>query len=151
MRKALLKRAKRSRKQLRKLVKDYRRGKRPTLRRNVPRHELTGHVDVSRSVIRQASGDPGASRPGEPPKMRTGIGRSAIKAELRAQGKKIVSRTYVDKKIARYMAMWEFRQDGKERPFLKPGLMNNLKTFQTKVGAELNRSATGPKRKATVK
>jgi hypothetical protein len=49
------------------------------------------------------------------------------------------------------MAMWEFRQDGKQRPFLKPGLMNNLPEFRSKVGGELKRAATSaPKRKAKV-
>jgi hypothetical protein len=84
--------------------------------------------------------------------MRSGQGRYSIKAELRARGKKVVSRTYVDKKIAPYMAMWEFRQDGQQRPFLKPALMNNLRAFQTKVGAELKRASTQvPKQKAVVK
>ena len=128
------------------------RGKQLKQRRQEQRQEIKGTFDTSRSIVIQASEDPGASKPGEPPKMRSGEGRYSIKAELRLRGKKIVSRTYVDKKIAPYMAMWEFRQDGEQRPFLKPGLMNNIKQFQTKVGAELKRAATQvPKKKAVVK
>lgn len=142
-----------SRKLFRRLSKAYQlRGKQLNARRREQRQEIRGTFDTSRSRIVQASADPGASRPGEPPKMRTGQGRYSIKAELRKRGKQIVSRTYVDKKIAGYMAMYEFRQDGKQRPFLKPGLMNNLKAFQTKVGAELKRAATQvPKKRASVK
>lgn len=128
------------------------RGKQLVARRREQRQEIKGTFDTSRSRIVQANEDPGASRPGEPPKMRSGEGRYSIKAEVRQRGKRIVSRTYVDKKVAPYMAMWEFRQDGEQRPFLKPGLMNNLGQFQTKVGAELKRAATQvPKKKAVVK
>lgn len=135
------------------LSKTYQlRGRKLKQRRAERRQEIKGTFDTSSSNIVQASADPGASRPGEPPKMRSGQGRYAIKAEVRQRGKQIVSRTYVDKKIAGYMAMWEFRQDGKQRPFLKPGLMNNLSAFQTKVGAELKRASTSAaKRKAVVK
>lgn len=142
-----------SRKTFKRLSKAYQlRGKKLRQRRSERRKEIKGAFDTSRSRIVQASGDPGASRPGEPPKMRTGEGRYSIKAEVRQRGKQIVSRTYVDKKVAPYMAMWEFRQDGKQRPFLKPGLMNNLGAFQTKVGAELKRASTSAaKRKAVNK
>lgn len=142
-----------SRKTFKRLSKAYQlRGKKLRQRRSERRQEIKGAFDTSRSRIVQASGDPGASRPGEPPKMRTGEGRYSIKAEVRQRGKQIVSRTYVDKKVAPYMAMWEFRQDGKQRPFLKPGLMNNLGAFQTKVGAELKRASTSAaKRKAVNK
>jgi hypothetical protein len=142
-----------ARKEFKRLSKPYQlRGKKLGQRRAERRQEIKGTFDTSRSKIVQASADPGASRPGEPPKMRSGQGRYAIKAEVRQRGKEIVSRTYVDKKIAGYMAMWEFRQDGEQRPFLKPGLMNNLSAFQTKVGAELKRAATSVgKRKAVVK
>jgi len=126
------------------------RGKQLAKRRREQRQEIKGTFDTSRSRIVQASEDPGASRPGEPPKMRSGEGRYSIKAEVRQRGKNIVSRTYVDKKVAPYMAMWEFRQDGEQRPFLKPGLMNNLGQFQTKVGAELKRAATQVRKKKAV-
>lgn len=142
-----------SRREFRKFSKATQlRGRKLKQRRAEQRQEIKGTFNTSRSRIVQASSDPGASRPGEPPKMRSGQGRYAIKAELRKRGKQIVSRTYVDKKIAGYMAMWEFRQDGKQRPFLKPGLMNNLRQFQSKVGAELKRASTAvPKKKAVVK
>lgn len=141
------------RKEFKRLSKAYQlRGKKLTARRQERRQEIKGTFDTSKSRIVQASADPGASRPGEPPKLRSGQGRYSIKAEVRQRGKQIVGRTYVDKKIAKYMAMWEFRQDGQQRPFLKPGLMNNLRQFQSKVGAELKRAATPvAKRKAVNK
>ena len=136
-----------------KLAKPYQlRGRKLKQRRSEQRQEIKGTFDTSRSRIVQASSDPGASWPGEPPKLRTGEGRYSIKAEVRKRGKQIVSRTYVDKKVAAYMAMYEFRQDGEQRPFLKPGLMNNLPDFQSKVGAELKRAAMSvPKKKAVNK
>lgn len=121
-------------------------------RRAEQREEIGGEVDVSAAVIVQATPERGASRPGEPPKMRTGKGRDSIKAEFRKRGNKLISRVYVDKKIAPYMAMWEFRQDGQQRPFLKPALMNNLNMIGETVGTELKQSITrAPKRKAVVK
>ena len=128
------------------------RGKKLRQRRQEARIRLSGRIDISKANIVQAAGDTGASRPGEPPKMRSGKGRSAIQAELRKRGSQVVGRTFVDKKIAPYMAMWEFRQDDQQRPFLKPGLENNMSTFRTTVGAELKRAVTAvPKRKAVVK
>lgn len=152
-RKRIKKTAKITRKRFKQLAKPKQlRGRALIARRQEQRQEIKGTFDTSRSRIVQASEDPGASRPGEPPKRRTGEGRYSIKAELRLRGRKIVSRTFVDKKIAPYMAMYEFRQDGQQRPFLKPGLMNNLPQFQTRVGAELKRAATQvPKKKAIVK
>lgn len=114
--------------------------------------DLTGDADVAGSVVIQALGDTGASKPGEPPKMRTGKGRRAIKAQLRMRGKKLESRVYVDKKIAPYMAMWEFRQDGQQRPFLRPALMNNLNMIGETIGTQLKQSVgRAPKQKAKVK
>jgi hypothetical protein len=100
----------------------------------------------------QAAGDTGGSRPGEPPKMRTGKGRSSIVAELRRKGKyKIESRVYVDKKIAPYMALWEFRPDKKQRPFLKPSVQENLQLLGQVIGQQLRELATAaPRRKAKV-
>ncbi len=100
----------------------------------------------------QAAGDTGGSRPGEPPKMRTGKGRSSIVAELRRKGKyKIESRVYVDKKIAPYMALWEFRPDKKQRPFLKPSVQENLRLLGQVIGQQLRELATAaPRRKAKV-
>ena len=100
----------------------------------------------------QAAGDTGGSRPGEPPKMRTGKGRSSIVAELRRKGKyKIESRVYVDKKIAPYMALWEFRPDKKQRPFLKPSVQENLQLLGQVIGQQLKELATAaPRRKAKV-
>lgn len=128
------------------------RGKKLRQRRQEARVRLSGRIDLSKANVVQAAGDTGASRPGEPPKMRSGKGRSAIQAELRKRGSQVVGRTFVDKKIAPYMAIWEFRQDDQQRPFLKPGLENNMSTFRTTVGAELKRAVTAvPKRKAVVK
>jgi hypothetical protein len=113
--------------------------------------DLTGNVDISGARIRTSNADPGASRPGEPPKMRTGKGRTAIKAQLRLKGKKLESRVYVDKQIAPYMAIWEFRKDGKQRPFLKPAVEDNKETFGKVIGSELKQANKGGKKKAVVK
>ena len=88
----------------------------------------------------------GASKPGEPPKMRTGDGRKSIKAELITNQKNahdIKARTYVDKKIAPYMALWEYRPDGKARPFLKPSLEGNKSLFGAAIGKNLRRKLRG--------
>ena len=95
--------------------------------------------------------DPGASRPGEPPRMRSGKGRQSITIEIRMKGRKPEGRVYVDKKVAPYMAMWEFRQDGKQRPFLKPSVMNHLSEYGQTVVQEVKKTATGPKQKARVR
>jgi hypothetical protein len=114
---------------------------------------LIAEADLSGATIRQASDRSGASLPGEPPRMRTGKGRQSISAELRTKGKKIEARTFVDKKIAPYMAMWEFRRDGKQRPFLKPAVEDNLHMFGSAIGSSLRQSlkGTGGKKKAQVR
>lgn len=107
------------------------------------------------AFVRQLSDGKGASRPGEPPKMRTGRGRDSIKAELisdKSNQHNVTSRVYVDKKEAAYMAMWEYRQDGKQRPFLKPALEDNQKMLGDLIGKRLRsklRSSTATKRKFT--
>ena len=132
-------------------IRDSRRAERAAIRA-ATRMELTGSVDITGASVTQASEDRGASRPGEPPKMRTGKGRDSIKAELNIKGKKLQSRVYVEKKIANYMAMWEFRKDGKGRPFLKPSIMNNKNTFGSIIGAEMKSSIPSrSKQKAVVK
>jgi hypothetical protein len=113
--------------------------------------DLTGTADITGARVRTSNADPGASRPGEPPKMRTGKGRSSIKAQLRLKGKKLESRVYVDKKIAPYMAMWEFRNDGEGRPFLKPAVDDNKEAFGKVIGTELKQANKGGKKKAVVK
>ena len=120
--------------------------------------EVFGDVDISNAVIVQSEADRGSSRPGEPPKMRTGVGRSSIKAELRRRGAsktsrgKLESRTYVDKKIAPYMALWEFRPDKEQRPFLKPGVEKNANLIGNAMAADLKRFATAqPKQRAVVR
>lgn len=113
--------------------------------------DLEGTADISAARVVQASEDRGASRPGEPPKLRTGKGRSAIKAQLRLKGQKLESRVYVDKKIAPYMAMWEFRKDGKGRPFLKLSVENNKDQFGKIIGSELKQANKGGRKKAVVK
>ncbi len=113
--------------------------------------DLSGTGDITGARVRTSNADPGASKPGEPPKMRTGKGRSSIKAQLRLKGKKLESRVYVDKKIAGYMAMWEFRKDGKGRPFLKPAVEDNKEIFGKVIGNELKQANNGGKKKAVVK
>jgi len=113
--------------------------------------DLDGTVNITGARVRTSNADPGASKPGEPPKMRTGKGRSSIKAQLRLKGKKLESRVYVDKKIAPYMAMWEFRNDGKGRPFLKPAVEDNKEAFGKVIGSELKQANRGGKKKAVVK
>ena len=119
------------------------------------RVEVNGDVDISAASIVQASEDRGASRPGEPPKMRTGKGRDSIKAELRRgqPGKgRLTARTYVDKKIAAYMALWEFRPDKQQRPFLRPGIERNADLIGNAMAADLKRFATAqPKKRAVVR
>lgn len=114
---------------------------------------LTAEADLSAATIRPASDRSGASLPGEPPRMRTGKGRQSISAELRTKGRKIEARTFVDKKQAPYMAMWEFRKDGKQRPFLKPAVEDNLHLFGQAIGSSLRQTlkSTGSKKKAVVR
>lgn len=114
---------------------------------------LMAEADLSGATIRPVSDRSGASLPGEPPRMRTGKGRQSISAELRTKGKKIEARTFVDKKIAPYMAMWEFRRDGKQRPFLQPAVEDNLHMFGSAIGSSLRQSlkGTGGKKKAQVR
>ena len=142
------------RKQLKTVQKAYR-------KRQQAKERARTRMDIGQEVefgaIRgaqalQAAGDTGGSKPGEPPKMRTGKGRSSIKAELRRKGKyKIESRVYVDKKIAPYMALHEFRPDSKRRPFLKPSVEQNLQLLGNVIGQQLRELATAaPRRKAKV-
>lgn len=121
--------------------------------REFNRLTLSGDSDTSGAVFGDAKEGSGASKPGEPPKMRTGKGRKSITAELRMKGKKPQARTYVDKKVAGYMAMWEFRQDGKARPFLKPAVENNLNMFGAEIGNTLKQQLRpqAGKKKATVR
>ena len=121
--------------------------------REFNRLTLSGEADTSGAAFGDAKEGSGASKPGEPPKMRTGKGRKSITAELRMKGKERQARVYVDKKVASYMAMWEFRQDGKARPFLKPSVENNLHMFGAEIGNTLMqhlRPQAG-KKKATVR
>jgi len=144
-----VKRAKRS-----KTAKDFRKWKRGQTRSTI----IRGDVDVSGARVTQAGTDPGASKPGEPPKMRTGRGRNSIRAaEVRGTGSygrklKPAARTFVDKKIAGYMAMWEFRKDGKARPFLAPSYRANKKILQGVLMGNLKKlKRQGRRRKAVVK
>ena len=88
----------------------------------------------------------GASKPGEPPKKRTGNGRDAIKAQLIKNKKDkagVKARVYVDKRKAAYMALWEYRPDGNARPFLKPALEDNAKLFGSNIGKKLKQKLKG--------
>lgn len=142
------------RKRLKTLQRDYRRRQKERLLKRT-RLRLTQDLDfatIRGAQATQAAGDTGGSKPGEPPKMRTGKGRASITAELRRKGKyKIDSRVFVDKKIAPYMALWEFRPDKKQRPFLKPSVQENLTLLGNVIGQNLKQLATAqPKRKAKV-
>lgn len=63
-----------------------------------------------------------ASKPGEPPKRRTGAGFRSIEARKVERG---VARTYVNKRKAPYMAMYEYGPPDIRRPFLAPTLEEN--------------------------
>lgn len=121
--------------------------------REFNRLTLTGETDLLGVMLLDFRDSSGASKPGEPPKMRKGTGRKSITAELRMKGKKPEARTYVDKRIAPYMAMWEFRQDGQQRPFLKPAVENNLNLFGAEIGNTLKQQLRpqAGKKKATVR
>jgi len=121
--------------------------------REFNRLTLSGDADISGAMTGGFLEGSGSSKPGEPPKMRTGKGRKSITAELRMKGKKPQARTYVDKKVAGYMAMWEFRQDGKARPFLRPSVENNLNMFGQEIGNSLKQQLRpqAGKKKATVR
>jgi len=102
---------------------------------------ITGEADLSGAVVRdKTKWSPGASKPGEPPRRRTGKGWQSITAELRMKGKKPEARTFVDKKIAPYMAMWEFRPDDKQRPFLKPAVNDNITLLGREIGDSLRQT-----------
>lgn len=115
------------------------------------RRTLKDEIDIATTSSRRAASEDtafieefaetkGASRPGEPPKMRSGKGRMAIKSQLishRTKRDNITSRVYVDKRKAGYMAMWEYRRDGEQRPFLKPAMRNNSKMLGSIIGRKL--------------
>jgi hypothetical protein len=121
--------------------------------REFNRLTLSGEADLTGVTLLELRESSGASKPGEPPKMRTGKGRKSITAELRMKGKKPEARTYVDKRVAPYMAMWEFRQDGEQRPFLKPAVQNNLNLFGAEIGNALKQQLRpqAGKKKAVVR
>ena len=112
--------------------------------------------EVAGARVLQAGGDKGASKPGEPPKMRTGRGRNSIRAAevhgktLLGGKRKPMAKTFVDKRIAKYMAIWEYRKDGKARPFLKPSYRRNRRMLAKLMAAELKKMKRGGKRTAKV-
>ena len=147
-------------------LKSIRRARAKAVRRSFRRsgiaddgEELNFTRDASQSsattaYIKEFPEAKGASRPGEPPKMRTGTGRSAIKAQLVTSKRRrhdVSARVYVDKRRAAYMAMWEYRKDGQGRPFLKPSLENNRAMLGGMIGTTLRRKLRkGKRRKARV-
>lgn len=161
--KATKRTAKATRKQTKSLIRRAKKYNRDRIkRRNAARRAkerefnrltLTGETDLLGVMLLDFRDSSGASKPGEPPKMRKGTGRKSITAELRMKGKKPEARTYVDKRIAPYMAMWEFRQDGQQRPFLKPAVENNLNLFGAEIGNTLKQQLRpqAGKKKATVR
>ena len=148
-----LKKANRERNKRRKKAATQARKDQRAREREFNRLTLSGDADISGAMTGGFLEGSGASKPGEPPKMRTGKGRKSITAELRMKGNKPEARTYVDKKVAGYMAMWEFRQDGKARPFLKPSVENNLNMFGAEIGNTLKQQLRpqAGKKKATVR
>ena len=161
--KATKRTAKATRKQTKSLIRRAKKYNRDRIkRRNAARRAkerefnrltLTGETDLLGVMLLEFRDSSGASKPGEPPKMRKGTGRKSITAELRMKGKKPEARTYVDKRIAPYMAMWEFRQDGQQRPFLKPAVQNNLNLFGAEIGNTLKQQLRpqAGKKKAVVR
>lgn len=147
------KRALRDRNRQRKKAQTAARREQRAREREFNRVTLSGDADILGAMLGDFREGSGSSKPGEPPKMRTGKGRKSITAELRMKGKKPEARTYVDKKVAGYMAMWEFRQDGKARPFLKPAVENNLNMFGQEIGNSLRQQLRpqAGKKKATVR
>ena len=148
-----LKKANRDRNRRRKKAATQARKDQRAKEREFNRLTLSGDADISGAMTGGFLEGSGSSKPGEPPKMRTGKGRKSITAELRMKGKKPEARTYVDKKVAGYMAMWEFRRDGKARPFLKPSVENNLNMFGQEIGNSLKQQLRpqAGKKKATVR
>jgi len=148
-----LKKANRDRNRRRKKAATQAQKEQRAREREFNRLTLSGDADISGAMTGGFLEGSGSSKPGEPPKMRTGKGRKSITAELRMKGKKPQARTYVDKKVAGYMAMWEFRQDGKARPFLKPSVENNLNMFGQEIGNSLKQQLKpqAGKKKATVR
>ena len=148
-----LKKANRDRNRRRKKAATQAQKEQRAREREFNRLTLSGDADISGAMTGGFLEGSGSSKPGEPPKMRTGKGRKSITAELRMKGKKPQARTYVDKKVAGYMAMWEFRQDGKARPFLRPSVENNLNMFGQEIGNSLKQQLRpqAGKKKATVR
>lgn len=155
--KKTLKAARQARKTTTKSLQAWRRGNRQRIRerkraqsaanralrieqRQYNRLTLQGDVETTGATLRQSSDNRGSSRPGEPPRMRTGKGRQSITAELRMKGKKPEARTFVDKKVASYMAIWEFRPDNKQRPFLKPAVNDNITLLGREIGDSLRQT-----------
>lgn len=160
-RKRVKRKTKRIRKAANKRLRTWKRNRAKAIRRQYRRKNLTGEepllggytsnrkrASADRAFLPDFGNDDGASKPGEPPKKRTGRGQSAIKAELishKTKQRDITARTYVDKKIAAYMAMWEHRKDGAGRPFLEPSYKNNKKFLAADLSLRLKRklSRTG--------
>lgn len=164
-RKALTKRAKKAKKKLvrtrkrtvknaRKRVKKIKRARAKAVRQSYRRRNLTQEAELEFTGDKAQSGSDvafvrefendsfGSSKPGEPPKLRSGRGRDAIKAQLITSKKKqhdVAARVYVDKRKAAYMAMWEYRKDGQERPFLKPSLEDNRAMLGNAIGKGLKK------------
>ena len=106
---------------------------------------------VNRKYYKKASkkkgghitGDTGASVVGEPPKRRSGRGREAIDKTRNIGTKtKPAARTYVSKKKAEYMVMYEDGPPSIRRPFLGPATKENeaeLFTIMTDPPARVTR------------
>lgn len=71
---------------------------------------------------RNAQRDENASRPGEPPKRRTGRGRRSIQAKKVGRYE---AKTFANKSVAWYFPMYEFGPTRLRRPYLLPALREN--------------------------
>ena len=159
LRKQLAKGFKRQRKRTAKSVKRFKAQRRKAFNKRFSKSNISlenarliGFTDEpsqtseSTAFVKTFPESRGASKPGEPPKKRTGNGRDAIKAQLIKNKKDkagVQTRVYVDKRKAAYMALWEYRPDGKARPFLKPALEDNKKMFGARIGKKLKQKLKG--------
>lgn len=148
-------RVKKIRRTARKRLRSWKRSRAKAIRRQYTKRNLSsenpliGGYTADRTATKENvaflpdfGNEDGASKPGEPPKKRTGKGQSAIKAQLvshKTRQHDVAARTYIDKRTAAYMALWEYRNDGEGRPFLSPSFKNNKQLLSAGLGKRLKR------------
>lgn len=79
---------------------------------------------VNRKYAKRSGEKTGASKPGEPPKRRTGRGYYSIDA-VKLRGQAGVAKTFSSKRKAPYMAMYEHGPASVQRPWMEPALREN--------------------------